>query len=100
MMRDFLVAEGMRIGRDCVITMMQRVGIETIYRKPPTSRPAPGHKIYPYLLRGVAVTRPNHVWSTDITDIPMARGFVYLAAKGGPRFQTPSLPALLNGSDD
>lgn len=80
MMRDFLVAEGIEIGRDRVITMMRRMGIEAIYRKPNTSKPAPGHKIYPYRLRGVAVTRPNHVWAMDITYIPMARGFVYLAA--------------------
>jgi putative transposase len=80
MMRDFLVAEGIEIGRDRVITMMRRMGIEAIYRKPNTSKPAPGHKIYPYRLRGVAVTRPNHAWAMDITYIPMARGFVYLAA--------------------
>ena len=56
------------------------MGIEAIYRKPNTSKPAPGHRIYPYLLRGLAVTRPNQVWAMDITYIPMARGFVYLAA--------------------
>ncbi len=57
---------------------MNRMGIEAIYRKPNTSKPAPGHRIYPYLLRGLAVTRPNHVWAMDITYISMARGFVYL----------------------
>ena len=51
-----------------------------LYRRPNTSKPAPGHKTYPYLLRGVAVERPNQVWAMDITYIPMARGFVYLAA--------------------
>ncbi len=56
------------------------MGIEAIYRRPNTSKPAPGHKIYPYLLRGVAVVRPNQDWATDITYIPMARGFVYLVA--------------------
>ena len=56
------------------------MGIEAIYRRPNTSKPAPGHKIYPYLLRGLAVERPNQVWAMDITYIPMARGFVYLAA--------------------
>ena len=59
---------------------MKRMGIEAIYRRPNTSKPAPGHKIYPYLLRKLPVTRPNQVWAMDITYIPMARGFVYLAA--------------------
>ena len=56
------------------------MGIEAIYRRPNTSKPAPGHKIYPYLLRGLTIERPNQVWAMDITYIPMARGFVYLAA--------------------
>ena len=56
------------------------MGIEALYRRPNTSKPAPGHKIFPYLLRGVAVERPNQVWAMDITYIPMARGFVYLPA--------------------
>lgn len=59
---------------------MKRMGIEALYRKPNTSKPAPGHKIYPYLLRKLPVTRPNQVWAMDITYIPMARGFIYLAA--------------------
>ena len=59
---------------------MRRMGIETLYRKPDLSKPAPEHKTYPYLLRGIEVTRPNQVWATDITYIPMARGFLYLAA--------------------
>jgi putative transposase len=59
---------------------MKRMGLQAIYRKPNTSKPAPGHKIYPYLLRGVTVERPNQVWAMDITYVPMARGFVYLAA--------------------
>lgn len=59
---------------------MKRMGVEALYRKPNTSKPAPGHKIYPYLLRKLAVTRPNQVWAMDITYIPMARGFIYLAA--------------------
>jgi putative transposase len=59
---------------------MKKMAIEAIYRRPNTSKPAPGHKIYPYLLRKLAVTRPNQVWATDITYIPMARGFVYLIA--------------------
>jgi putative transposase len=80
MLRDFLQDEGFSIGRDHVITLMRRMGIEAIYRKPNTSKPAPGHKIYPYLLRKVPVTKPDQVWAMDITYIPMARGFVYLAA--------------------
>ena len=59
---------------------MRRMGIEALYRRPNTSKPAPGHKIYPYLLRSLAIERPNQVWAMDITYIPMARGFVYLAA--------------------
>jgi len=80
MLRDLLRGEGVAIGRQRVATMMKRMGIEAIYRRPNTSKPAPGHKIYPYLLRCVAVERPNQVWAMDITYIPMARGFVYLAA--------------------
>jgi putative transposase len=80
MLRDLLRGEGVVIGRDLVRTMMRRMCIEALYRRPNTSRPAPGHKIYPYLLGGLAVERPNQVWTMDITYIPMARGFVYLAA--------------------
>jgi putative transposase len=80
MLRDLLNAEGIKVGRRHVATLMRRMGIEAIYRKPNTSRPAPGHKIYPYLLRTLPVTRPDQVWAMDITYIPMARGFVYLAA--------------------
>ena len=80
MLRDLLRGEGVQIGRQRVITMMRRMEIEAIYRRPNTSKPAPGHRIYPYLLRGLAVDRPNQVWAMDITYIPMARGFVYLAA--------------------
>ena len=80
MLRDLLRGEGVQIGRARVITMMRRMEIEAIYRRPNTSKPAPGHRIYPYLLRGLAVDRPNQVWAMDITYIPMARGFVYLAA--------------------
>src|SRR6202051_4590152 len=80
MLRDLLNAEGVVIGRQHVATLMKRMGIEAIYRKPNTSKPAPGHQIYPYLLRKVPVIRPNQVWAMDLTYIPMARGFVYLAA--------------------
>ena len=80
MLRDFLDRDGIAVGRRHVATLMKRMGIEAIYRRRDTSKPAPGHKIYPYLLRGVTVERPNQVWATDITYIPMARGFVYLVA--------------------
>src|SRR5215813_11199236 len=79
MLRGLLAAEGSKIGRRHVTTLMRRMGIEAIYRSPNTSKPAPGHRIYPYLLRGLMIDQPNHVWATDITYIPMARGFVYLA---------------------
>jgi putative transposase len=80
MLRDLLHAEGMKIGRQHIATLMRRMGIEAIYRRPNTSKPAPEHKIYPYLLRNLSITRPDQVWAMDITYIPMARGFVYLAA--------------------
>jgi putative transposase len=80
MLRDLLHGEGVAIGRQRVARMMKRMGIAALYRRPNTSKPAPGHKIYPYLLRAVAVERPNQAWAMDITYIPMARGFVYLAA--------------------
>src|SRR5208337_2931501 len=80
MLRDLLTAEGFKVGRQHVTTLMKRMRMETLYRKPNTSKPAPGHKIYPYLLRNLTVTRPNQVWAMDITYIPMARGFVYLTA--------------------
>ena len=80
MLRDLLRGEGVEIGREMVRTMMRRMGIEALYRRPNTSKPSPGHQIYPYLLRGLTVERANQVWAMDITYIPMARGFVYLAA--------------------
>jgi putative transposase len=78
MLRDLLAAEGCKIGRRHVKTLMRRMGIEALYRRPRTSKPEPGHKIFPYLLRGLEITRPNQVWAMDITYIPMERGFVYL----------------------
>ena len=80
MLKGLLRQEGLRVGRLHVGTLMRRMGIEALYRRPNTSKPARGHKIYPYLLRKLAVTRPNQVWAMDITYIPMARGFVYLTA--------------------
>ena len=79
MLRGLLAAEGCKMGRRHVKTLMQRMGIEALYRRPHTTKPKPVHKIYPYLLRGMEITRPNQVWAMDITYIPMARGFVYLA---------------------
>jgi putative transposase len=70
---------GSRMLRGLLKTLMKRMGMEALYRRPRTSKPEPGHKIYPYLLRGMQITRPNEVWAMDITYIPMARGFVYLA---------------------
>jgi putative transposase len=80
MLMGLLRQEGHAVGRLRVATLMKRMGIEALYRRPNTSKPAPGHKVYPYLLRKMAVTRPNQVWAMDITYIPMARGFVYLVA--------------------
>jgi putative transposase len=80
MLRDMLRQEGCQIGRKHVATLMKRMGIEAIYRRPNTSRRHPAHPVYPYLLRNLAIERPNQVWAMDITYIPMRRGFVYLAA--------------------
>jgi len=78
MLGSMLANEGIAIGRTHVRTLMHRMGIEALYRRPRTSKPAPGHRTYPYLLRDVVVSRPNQVWAADITYIPMAKGFVYL----------------------
>ena len=75
MLRDMLNREGVEIGRRHVATLMKRMRIEAIYRRPNTSKPEPGNKIHPYLLRGLKIEKPNHVWAMDITYIPMARGF-------------------------
>jgi putative transposase len=80
MLRDMLKARGFEVGRKHVATLMRRMGIEALYRKPNMSKRHPQHLIYPYLLRGLAIERANQVWAMDITYIPMARGFVYLAA--------------------
>lgn len=80
MMHKLLNRESFETGRLHVRTLMKRMGVAALYRKPRTSKPGDGHKIYPYLLRGLAVTRPNQVWATDLTYIPMARGFCYLIA--------------------
>ena len=74
------MAVTLEVNRKRIQRLMRILGIEALYPKPNLSRPAPGHQIYPYLLRGVAIERPNHVWSTDITYIPMRGGFLYLVA--------------------
>jgi len=79
MLRDLLRLMGIRVGRRRVRTLMRRMGIEALYRKPNTSRKHPQNPVYPYLLRQLKVERPNQVWAMDITYIPMARGFIYLA---------------------
>ena len=80
MLRDLPRQECVLVGRKHVAALMRKMGIEALYRRPNTSRKHPGHPIYPYLLRHLTVTRVNQVWAMDITYIPMARGFVYLAA--------------------
>jgi putative transposase len=80
MLRDLLRQDGSKVGRKHVAALMKRMGVEALYRKPRTTIPGTGHKVYPYLLRNLKIDRPNHVWAMDITYIPMARGFVYLAA--------------------
>ena len=76
----WLKSQGQRVNRKRVQRLMLLMGLKAIYRRPRTSKPAPGHKIYPYLLSGLKITRPNQVWAADITYIPMARGFLYLVA--------------------
>ena len=80
MLRDLLRQEGLKVGRKHVSTLMKRMGIEALYRKPKTTKRHPEHKVYPYLLRNLPITRANQAWAMDITYIPMAKGFVYLAA--------------------
>jgi putative transposase len=79
-MAAWLKSQGQQVNRKRVRRLMRIMGIRAIYRRPRTSQPAPCHKIYPYLLSGMKITRPNQVWAADITYIPMARGFLYLVA--------------------
>lgn len=80
MLRDQLDCAGVKVGRRRVGILMKRMGIEVLYRKPGTSKKHPGHKVYPYLLRGMTINRSNQVWAMDTTYIPMAKRFVYLTA--------------------
>jgi len=80
MLQDQLNRSGVSVGRKHVGTLMKRMGVEALYRKPGTSKKHPGHKIYPYLLRGKIIDQSNQVWALDTTYIPMAKGFVYLTA--------------------
>jgi len=80
MLRDLLRLEGVHVGRKHVATLMRRMGITALYQHPRTTRPHPGHTVFPYLLRERAITAPNQVWAMDITYLPMRRGFVYLVA--------------------
>jgi putative transposase len=80
MLRDMLKLEGLEVGRKHVRTLMGKMGIAALYRKPRTSTAHPAHPIYPYLLNNLTIERPNQVWATDLTYIPMKRGFVYLVA--------------------
>jgi len=77
-MRNYLRRQGYKVNRKRIQRLMRIMGIEAIYPKPKTSRPHPGHKVYPYLLRNLNIDRPNQVWAADITYIPMARGSMYL----------------------
>ena len=80
MLRDLLKLEGFAVGRKHVRTLMDKMGIVALYRKPNTSAAHPGHQVYPYLLRNLSIEEPNQVWASDISYIPMKRGFVYLVA--------------------
>jgi len=79
-MAAWLKSQGYIVNRKRVRRLMRQMGLKAIYRRPKTSKPGPGHKIYPYLLGGMNITQPNQVWAADITYIPMARGFLYLVA--------------------
>lgn len=80
LLRDLLAQESIRVGRRHVATLMRKMGLEALYKRANTSRRHPQHAVFPYLLRGLTIDRPNQVWAADITYIPMARGFVYLFA--------------------
>lgn len=80
MLRDLLRLQGIEVGRRHVATLMKRMSIQALYRKPNTSKKHPAHPVFPYALRGLAIEQANQVWALDITYVPMARGWVYLVA--------------------
>jgi putative transposase len=80
MLRDLLRLQGVVVGRKRVATLMRRMGIAALYRHPRTTQPHPGHQVFPYLLRDLAITVPNQVWAMDLTYLPMRHGFLYLVA--------------------
>ena len=79
-MARHLWREGVRVGRHRVRRLMRVMGLQAIYQAPRTTTRHPQHRVYPYLLKGLAIERPNQVWSADITYIPVQRGFLYLVA--------------------
>ena len=79
-MTRWLRRQGDTVSRKRVRRLMRRLGVHALFQRPRTSQPHPAHRIYPYLLRDLPITRPNHVWCTDVTDIPLQRGFLYLVA--------------------
>ena len=83
-LRDELETQGHPVNRKRVQRLMRQMGLSALYPKPRTSQPGAGHKVYPYLLKGLSIERPNQVWASDICYIPMAQGFMYLVARGGP----------------
>ena len=89
-MKAWLLQQGYLVSRKRVRRLMRLMGLEAIYRRPNTSKPAPGHRIFPYLLKGVEVNRVDQVWAADITYIPMAKGFLYLVSL----FTTQSISVL------
>lgn len=78
-LRSMLRQDDWHVGRKHLGSLMKRMGVDALYRKPKTTRKNPAHRVYPYLLRGLGIDRPNQVWAMDITYIPMSKGFVYLA---------------------
>jgi transposase InsO family protein len=104
MLRDMLKREAYQIGRKHVATLMKKMGIEALYKKPNTSRRHPAHPVYPYLLRNLEITRPNHVFAADITYIPMKRGFksrlIERGFQGGKDFRFESIEEYLLESRD
>ena len=79
-MTRWLRRQGHPVSRKRVRRLMRRLGVHALFQRPRTSQSHPAHRIYPYLLRNLPISRPNHVWCTDVTDIPLRRGVLYLVA--------------------